>query len=61
MQGKLKYYRFKIVNSCKFRVVNVSSRGGLLKIFKSEDTRKKYLDSNLTIQTITSILKQFIE
>jgi len=43
------------------RVVNMSSRAGLLKIIKSEEIRKKYLDSNLTIETITTILNQFID
>ena len=43
------------------RVVNVSSRAGLLKIIKSEEIRKKLLDPNLTIETITNNLNQFIE
>ena len=41
--------------------MNVSSRAGLLKIIKSDEIRKKYLDKNLTIDGVTSILNQFIE
>jgi carbonyl reductase 1 len=43
------------------RVVNVSSRAGMLKVVKDANMRAKLLSENLTIQDINEILNTFIE
>jgi carbonyl reductase 1 len=43
------------------RVVNVSSRAGMLKIVKDAAMRAKLVDKHLTIPEITKILDVFIE
>jgi carbonyl reductase 1 len=43
------------------RVVNVSSRLGLLSSLKNKNIKNKILDENLTIEGITQIVKEFIE
>ena len=52
------------VFQCNFhycRVVNVSSLLGVLKIVKNEDVRKELLDSNVTIETVSSVIQQYIQ
>ena len=43
------------------RVVNVSSRAGLLRTVKDPNIKAKLLDENLTIDDVTKILSDFVE
>ncbi len=43
------------------RVVNVSSRAGMLKVVKDADMRAKLCSEDLTIEEITKILNTFVE
>lgn len=43
------------------RVVNVSSRAGMLKVVKDADMRAKLISDDLTIEEITNILNTFVE
>lgn len=43
------------------RVVNVSSRAGMLKIVSNENLRKKLSNANATIDDIKTVLNEFIE
>ena len=43
------------------RVVNVSSRSGLLGQLTSEELKNKYKDENATINDINNLINQYIE
>ena len=44
-----------------FRVVNISSRAGMLESIKSPEIRQKLIASNATIESISDVLSDFIE
>ncbi|CAF0910227.1 unnamed protein product [Brachionus calyciflorus] len=43
------------------RVVNVSSRGGMLNIVKDAEFRNKFIKEDLTVKELTSLLDEFVE
>ena len=43
------------------RVVNVSSRAGMLKIVKDENLRKKFTSENATVEDIVKLLDDFVQ
>ena len=50
--------KYNFINT---RVVNVSSLLGVLKMIKNEEIRKKLLDPSLTIETVSTIIQQYIQ
>lgn len=43
------------------RVVNVSSRAGMLNIVKDEEYRKKLISDNLNVNELVGLMSQFVE